>query len=90
MILFSSSGAAPDDPETEANYEKNLPEDVRVNLSCFPMGGRIVFSELKPLYRFMMNLGMKMEKDPEKRREIGRDKDNMDREFIRPLVASLT
>ena len=46
----------------------------------------MIFNKLKGMHSFFMKLGTKMEKDPEKRKEMTMDKDNVDRNGLKPLL----
>ncbi len=86
VVLFTTSGSAPGDPRLQAGLEASLPVEMRRGLRFFPFGGRMVFSELRPMDRFLMRIGQRIEKDPEMKRHMLEDVDRMDREAITPLV----
>lgn len=89
IALFSVSGAPPGDPSLEKAFEASFPPEIRADLKYVQLGGRLIFSELKPLHRRLMNLGMRMTKDPQIRETMGKDKDFVDRSGLAPLVAYL-
>lgn len=86
VILYTTSGAKGDDPLLKKSFESTFSEEMRERMAYFPQGGRMIHSELKPLHRFFMNLGKKMEKDPLIREEMDRDKDHVNRQGITPLL----
>ena len=90
VLLFSTSGAGKDEPVLMAGFESAYSEEIRRHLKYYPMGGRIIMSELKPLFRFMMNMGIRAEKDPKVKEEMARDKDSVNREHLRPLIEALS
>lgn len=86
VVLYTTSGTAPEDPALQKGFSASFPDGIRDGISYFPQGGRMVFKELKPMHKFFMNLGMKMEKDPKVREEMGKDKDGVDRKGIEAIV----
>ncbi len=90
VILFTTSGAPAGDPALARGYEKALGPEIRDAIGYFPLGGRMVFAELKPLMRFIMNMAKKAIKDPAEREAMTADFDRMDRSSLKPLLASLT
>ena len=86
VVLFTTSGADPDDPEILENYRKNIDSGIRDRLTYVPLGGRIIVGELKPLHRFLMRLGQRFEKDESVRENMGKDVDRLDRRGIEALV----
>ncbi len=89
VALFTTSAAVPEDPSLQSGFKASFAPQIRSNLKYVPLGGRIVFSELTPLHRKLMKMGMRMQKDPMVREEMGRDKDHMDRSGLAPLVEYL-
>lgn len=89
IALYTTSGAPADDASLKEGFNSTFPEPIRSGLSYFPQSGRMVFSEMSPLHRFFMKLGQKMEKDPQVKEEMLKDKDNMNREGLKDLIAYL-
>ena len=86
LVLFTTSGAPADEPRLRAGFEQSLPAELRAQLRWFPLGGRMVFAELRPLHRFFMRLGRRMEKDPGMKRRMMEDVDRVDRGSLGPLL----
>jgi len=86
VVLYTTSGADGNDPQNLKGFESSFEPHIRNKVKYYPQGGRMIHSELKPLHRFFMNLGKKMEKDPEIRREMDLDKDHVNREGINPIL----
>lgn len=86
VVLYSTSGGHPSDPQFEKNFKTAFDSEMSGNIRYFPLGGRMVFAELSGLHKFFMNLGMKMQKDPEIRNEMGKDKDHVSRTWLEPLL----
>ncbi|MCP4162404.1 MAG: hypothetical protein GY760_20225 [Deltaproteobacteria bacterium] len=89
VALYTTSGARADDTSLEEVFDSSFSARIRDSLSYFPQSGRMIFSEMSPLHRFFMKLGQKMEKDPQVKKEMLKDKDNMDREGLKALIAYL-
>jgi menaquinone-dependent protoporphyrinogen IX oxidase len=89
VLFYTTSGAPGDDPNLIKGYEKALSEEIRRVISYFPLGGRMIFDDLKPFMKFMMNMVKRMTKDPAEREKITADIDRMDREGLKPLLAAL-
>lgn len=88
-VLYTTSGASGDDPLHKKNFENFFEPAIREKMAYFPVGGRMIHSELKPLHRFLVNLGKKMVKDPVEREEMDRDKDHLDRNELNGLIQYL-
>lgn len=82
LLLFTTSGAEKDDPELMKAYEANMEPEYRDRLNYFPMGGRFAMDQLTGLDRFFMNLGVKMETDPEVKAEMTQTKDHVNLEHL--------
>ncbi len=87
VILFTTSGTPGDDPALLQGFDQCFIPEIHDHIRYFPLGGRIILDQLKPLHRFLMRLGMKMEKDPRVRAEMAKDKDNVDRESLKALLS---
>lgn len=86
LVLYTTSGAPGNDPLLIEDFQSTFPEDIHKKLSYFPLGGRIIQSELNLLHKILMYIGKKIEKDPQKRSEMNKDKDHVDRKEIAPLL----
>ena len=89
VVLFTTSGAAPEDPSLRKGFEASFEPSIRSKIQYVPQGGRMVISKLKPMHRLMMRMGQRMEKDPVVREAMGQDKDHVNREGLRPILESL-
>lgn len=89
IILYTTSGAPATDPKLQENFTLSFPEEMRKKIKYFPQGGKMVFSELSGIHKFMMNLGKKMIKDPEVREAMGKDVNNINREGLKSLLEYL-
>ena len=86
VALFTTSGADGDDPQNQKGFEGSFSKVIRESVQYFPQGGRMVHADLTGMHKFFMNLGKKMEKDPEVRKEMDLDKDHVKREGIEPIL----
>lgn len=89
VALYTTSGAPADDTSLIEGFNSSFSDRIKNNLSYFPQSGRMIFSELSAMHRFFMRLGQKMEKDPQVKKEMLKDKDNMDREGLKDLITYL-
>ena len=87
LALYTTSGAKADDPALQDGYMASFDPEIVKSMEYFPQGGKMVFSELSGMHRFFMNLGQKMEKDPEVRKAMASDKDHVDRSGLKKLLA---
>ena len=90
VFLFSTSGAEPSNPGLRKGFETAFPSEVASKIEYFPLHGKMVWSELKPLHKLMMRIGRMIEKDPVRKAEMLRDVDGVDRSSLAPLVARIT
>lgn len=86
VILFTTSGAAPDNPELRKIFESSFAPEIAEKIQYVPLGGRMIFNNLTRFDRFLMKLGQRMEKDPAKRAAMIQDKDAVDRNGIRAIL----
>lgn len=86
IVLYTTSGTSPRDPELRTIFESSFEPEISGNIKYFPQGGRMIFRELSRLDRILMKLGQLMEKDPKVRKEMVKDKDNIDRNGIIPIL----
>ena len=86
VILYTTSGTLPEDPVLRQGFEASFKPEIIDKVHYFPQGGRMIFAKLSPLHKFFMNLGKKMEKNPQIREAMGKDKDNLDRNGIKPIL----
>ncbi|MBB6479746.1 flavodoxin domain-containing protein [Spirochaeta isovalerica] len=89
LALFTTSGADAKDPVLQKGFEAGFSPELRKELKYFPQNGRMIFSELSGMHKFLMRLGQKMVKDPAEKEEMVRDKDNMDRSGLKDLLEYL-
>lgn len=86
VILFTTSGASPSDPLLRRGYIESFPDEVRVQMQYFPLGGRMDFENLSRKHKFFMKIGQKLEKDPKVKEEMVKNKDNVDKKLIQPIL----
>lgn len=100
IVLFTCGIANPDDPDNISNIKKSLQkvltDEMFGHLALFHLRGRLDYSELSFVHKFMMSMLRKMllKKDPQTLRDedrqlletYGRCVDFMDPDSIRPLV----
>ena len=86
VVLYTTSGTYSEDPKLQEGFESSFKPDIKSKIKYFPQGGRMIAADLKPLHKFLMNLGKKMEKDPKVREEMDKDKDNINRDGIKPIL----
>ena len=86
VVLYTTSGAPASDPKLVAGFKASLDPEISSNIKYVPQGGRMIFSQLKPFHRFMMKLGMRMEKDPKVRAAMAKDKDGINRDGLKPIL----
>ncbi|MBN1646743.1 MAG: hypothetical protein JW874_01805 [Spirochaetales bacterium] len=89
VVLYTTSGAAPGEVGKQNVLQNSFTPELAGKIKYFPQGGRMVFAKLGPMHRFMMKLGSKMEKDPQKSAEMLLDKDHVDRGGIKAILEYL-
>jgi len=86
IILFTTSGTSPQDPQLRNIFESSFGPEISKKIQYFPQGGRIIFRELSRLDRILMKIGQLIEKNPKIREEMVKDKDNINRDGIKPVL----
>ncbi|MBN2039435.1 MAG: hypothetical protein JW864_05300 [Spirochaetes bacterium] len=86
VILFSTSGTSPQSHVLRNIFESSFETGILNKIKYFPQGGRMIFNELTAFDKLVMRLGQKMEKNPQIREEMVRDKDIIDRNGLQPIL----
>lgn len=86
VMLFTTSGAVPTHPRLQAGFRESFPEEIRQHLAYFPLGGRMVYQDLKPIHKLFMHIGQRLEKDPNIKAEMMKDTDRVHPDEIAPLL----
>jgi len=84
--LFTTSGAPPSFGKLREGFEAGFPESIRSKLQYFPCGGRMIYSNLKPVHKLLMKIGQRIEKDPQLKVDMMKDTDQMNRDHIKPVI----
>ena len=86
IALYTTSGAKAEDPLLQKSFNSSFDQIITSKVKYFPQGGRMIFSDLKPIDKFLMNIGKKIEKDPKVKEEMDKDKDHINRDGIKPIL----
>lgn len=93
LFVYSTSGAKPGDKDLEGVFERSLPQSLIAKSKTYNFGGKMDFQNLSGLHKFLMNLGIMIQKDPEVKAQMKKDKltvkDNIDRGYITPLLTDV-
>lgn len=85
-ILYTTSGAKPDDPTLLNGMKNNIPTKIYNNLKYFPLGGRLLHKNMSWIGKLMMSIGKKIIKDPVIKKRMGKEVDNVDKNSIQPIL----
>lgn len=90
-VLFTVASAPKDNVQRKEFVEKAVGPEIAGSLPHFPLDGRMVFADLPPFDRWLMNLAIKMtaKSDPAQAAEMAREYDGVKREDLAPLLAFL-
>ncbi|MDD4234701.1 MAG: flavodoxin domain-containing protein [Bacteroidales bacterium] len=75
-----------DTEQIEKFWVASFSDDIRKAMRFFMFGGRKEFDKLSPVIKFMLKTVSKMEKDPKVKKELLMDVNNMNSDFIKPLI----
>lgn len=90
LYVYSVSGAAPGDRELDGLFTGSLPEALLNNCKTYQFGGRRETKKMSGFHRFMMFIAATfIEKDKEKKAEMKKYVDNVDKKYIVPLLEDL-
>ena len=90
IVLFSTSGAKPDDEVKTMFLNSTFPPEMAEKLTYFPLHGRRRHKDLSVMAKLMMWIAVKfIAKTPEEKEEMSRDFDGVARENLKPLLAFL-
>ncbi|MBN1782635.1 hypothetical protein JW948_15980 [bacterium] len=90
LFVYSVSGAKPGARELDNIFKVSLPESLLNNAQTYQFGGKMRYEDLSGFHKLMMKIGILIEKNPEAKAEMKNDikiaKDNINREYIKPLI----
>lgn len=86
VILYSTSGAKPDEDFKNMVMEGSLPDEVRSNVEYFPFHGRVDPENTGWLDKGMLKIASKMLKDDDIKNDMRNGVDGVNKDNIRPLV----
>ena len=89
VILFTTSSTPPRHPRIKSIYEKSLPEEIRKEITYFPLPGRISGKDLTLWDKFLIAVGKIVEQDETLKKDMGKDFDGVRRENLSPLLEYL-
>ncbi len=90
VMLFTTSGAPSNHPKLQAGYKESFSEAMQQRLAYFPLGGRMVYQNLKPIHKLLMNIGQRLEKNPQAKAEMMKDVDHVHPDAIAPILDYVT
>ncbi|WP_319563063.1 flavodoxin domain-containing protein [Marispirochaeta sp.] len=86
VVLYTTSGALPQNPQLRKIFESSFEPEISGNIQYFPQGGRMIFKKLNRMDKILMRIGQAMEKNPVIKEKMLQDKDNVDRDGIKPIL----
>jgi menaquinone-dependent protoporphyrinogen IX oxidase len=86
VILFSVSGAKPDEKLKKEFLEKSLPDDIAKEVIFFPLRGRFIVDKLNFGDRSMMKIASKLFKDDDLVRDLSTGIDDVNLDNLKPLI----
>ena len=90
LYVFSVSGAKPGDTALDRVFADSIGGDLLANCKTYQFGGRRETKKMSGFHRFMLFIAaVFIEKDKEKKAEMKRYVDNVDRQYTKPLIAAL-
>jgi menaquinone-dependent protoporphyrinogen IX oxidase len=90
IFLFIVCGTAPGEKEKlEKIAKENIPGEIRNKCDVYFLHGRMIKKNLTWLDRFVLNLGAFMTRNPEERKNMLQDMDEVKAENILPLLKAI-
>ncbi|KKQ33614.1 MAG: hypothetical protein US49_C0001G0294 [candidate division TM6 bacterium GW2011_GWF2_37_49] len=86
IILFSTSGAKPQDPLIKNLYEDSIPAEIRAYVRYFPLDGACAYERLTWTHKILSFIGSMFQSDPVKKNEMRQGFDRVKKENINPIV----
>jgi menaquinone-dependent protoporphyrinogen oxidase len=86
IVLYTTSGTPPQHPNIQKIFNKNLPEDIRKEITYFPLPGRMLKNDLSFFDKILVAIGQIIEKDESLRQLMSNDFDEMKGENLLPLL----
>jgi menaquinone-dependent protoporphyrinogen IX oxidase len=89
VVLFSTSGAEPNDPELQKIFANSVPEKIRSQVKYFPLSGACEYKKLSFLHKVLSFLGSLFQKNPIKKYEMRHGFNRVKKENINPIVVHI-
>lgn len=90
IFFFQVSGTAPDEKEKLETYlGTGFPFEIRARIEAFFLPGRLNISRLSWLDKMMLRMGARMAKDPEDRKNMLTEYDQVSRNHLDELIKSI-
>lgn len=90
IFFFQVAGTAPQDKEKRQAYnEACIPKEIMGNCGFYFLPGRTIISKLSWMDRFMVKMGARLIKDPEAKKTMLTDHDDVKKEWLSELIAAV-
>lgn len=91
VFLFIVYGNAGDEEESRSLVvDDNLPGELRANTEVFFLPGRVIHSRLGFFDKVAVRMGARMQPDPEKKRQMMADMDEVKKINLNPLISAIS
>lgn len=90
LYFYSVSGAKPGDKVLDNVFKDSVPSELLDENKCYQFGGKRETKKMSGFHKFMMFIATTfIEKDKEKKEEMKRFVDNVDKKYSDKLIAAL-
>lgn len=90
IIVFQVAGTPPGETEKRQSYNKAcIPAEIFPNCEFYFLPGRMIKEKLGWRDRFMLKMGALLIKDPQEKKNMLTDYDEVKKEHLTPLISSL-
>ena len=91
LYFYSVSGAKPGDKVLNNVFKDSVPAELLDENKCYQFGGKRETKNMSGFHKFMMFIATTfIEKDKEKKAEMKRFVDNVDKKYTKELIAALS
>ena len=86
MVVFSTSGADPDQELKKKFMESRLPREISSNVAYFPLQGRFRKEDQSLIMRGMLNIAAKMDKESDLAQDLVHGVDGVKKENLEEML----
>ena len=89
VFFFQVAGTPPDQEVKRKEYNLSGPRQIMDNCKCFYLPGKMIIKDLSWFERFMLKMGARIAKNPEDRKQMLSEYNDVHKENIREIAKAI-